>query len=175
MQKPISKRLKIFTAVLLVAVAVFAVLAAAIRKEPAATPIVCPFTELGWNTTEQELFAAEGDYTSSYDSTYGGLTYTYNKSYLGRDGVVKYMFDEAGVLMSIAWTCSPADTEELSDLYQEISAGVQELYGESEYRTENPTNYGDVWRSEEGNVILSAMTLESNTVLQVAYVNPAEE
>lgn len=172
MQKPLSARQKRLFGVLLLAVitlGAYFVIKNGSQKEP----IDCPLTDLGWHTTEQELFDAEGDFTSSYDSTYGGLTYTYDKAYLGRDGIIKYMFDGEGVLMSIAWTYSSPDAEELSAVYQEIKNGVQTLYGESEYHTANQTNYGDVWKKDEGHIILSAMTLDSNTALQIAYVNPA--
>lgn len=142
-------------------------------KKPA--PIECPLSSLPWDSTEQDLFAAEGSYTSSYASTYGGLTYTYDKSYLNREGVIKYMFDEEGMLASIAWAYTASDAEELDALYQEIRNGVQELYGESEYHTANITNYGDVWKRKEGQIILSAMSVGDNIALQIAYESPIGE
>ena len=53
----------------------------------------CPFTELTWNSTIDDMTAAEGENYSTYDSLYGGLCYTYPKEYEGCSGTVKYMFD----------------------------------------------------------------------------------
>lgn len=139
-------------------------------------PIDCPYSDLGWETTEDELFAAEGDYVSSYDSTYGGLTYTYEGSYKDRDGVLKYMYDEEGVLMSIAFTYSSTSDEDLQEFYDELHSELVDTYGESGNKdTSNSTNYGDVWRMDEGHIILSVMITDSNKALQIAYVNPANQ
>lgn len=138
----------------------------------AAKPIDCPFTDLGWETTEEELFKAEGEYDESYDSTYGGKTYTYDGSYMGRDGVLKYMYDEDGVLMSVAWAYSSGDADELKKLYDEIVSETEGKYGESEYTTNKATNYGNVWKLKEGHIIVSVMMTDSNKALQIAYVNP---
>ena len=137
--------------------------------------IECPFSNLSWDATEQDVFDTEGSYLSSYASTYGGLTYTYPKDYLGYSGTIKYMFDEEGTLAGVAWAYESDHAEELSSLYKEICNGIQELYGESDYHTENMTNYGDVWKKKEGHIILSALTLGDNTALQVAYVYPTDQ
>lgn len=138
-------------------------------------PLECPFSGLPWNSTEQELFDAEGDFTSSYASTYGGLTYTYERRYLNREGVIKYMFDDGGSLASVAWAYTASDADDLDVVYQEIQSKVQELYGESEYHTANITNYGDVWKMKEGQIILSAMNVGDNIALQIAYERPDGE
>ncbi len=135
-------------------------------------PIDCPFTELGWDTTEEELFAAEGDYISSYDSTYGGTTYTYERSYMNKEGTVKYMYDENGVLMNVAWAYGSTNSDELKELYDDIHAGIEEEYGESGYQASGIANYGDTWEMKEGNILLSVMDTDTNKALQVAYVNP---
>lgn len=138
-------------------------------------PIDCPFTDIGWETTEDELISAEGEYLSTYDSTYGGLTYTYEGSYMERTGTIKYMYDEKGVLMSVAWAYSATDDATLLELYNEIHGILEDEYGKSEYNTTEDTNYGDVWKMKEGHIILSVMNTDSNKALQIAYVNPLNE
>ncbi len=134
--------------------------------------IDCPYTDLDWEATEEQLFETEGEAFSSYASTYGGLTYTYPKTYMEREGTIKYMFDENGVLMSVAWAYGAQDETTLLTLYEEIYNGIKETYGDSEYNPSNQTNYGGVWRLQEGHIILSVMITSDNKALQVAYVNP---
>lgn len=136
------------------------------------TPIDCPFTDLGWETTEEELFAAQGESASSYASTYGGTTYTYQGSYYSKEGTLKYMYDDKGTLMSVAWAYSAPDEASLLALYNEIHSDLEKTHGKSGYNTENATNYGDVWKLKEGHIILSVMLTNTNKALQIAYVNP---
>ena len=136
------------------------------------TPIDCPFTDLGWETTESELFDSLGEYTSSYASTYGGTTYTYNGTYYNKEGTLKYMYDDKGILMSVAWAYSAPDEASLLTLYNEIHSDLEATHGKSGYNTENATNYGDVWKLKEGHIILSVMLTNTNKALQIAYVNP---
>jgi len=138
-------------------------------------PIDCPFTDLGWETTEEELFEAKGDYLTSYKSTYGGTTYTYEGSYMDKKGTIKYMYDEDGILMNVAWAYGSTQEEELKELYDEIHSGIEEEYGESDYSPASSTNYGATWDLKEGNILLSVMITESNKALQIAYVNPLNE
>lgn len=138
-------------------------------------PIDCPFTEHDWEITSEELIEAEGEYLTSYDSTYGGTTYTYDCSYLDKDGTIKYMFDEDGILMNVAWAYGSTDADELLELYEKIHDDIVENYGKSGYHTESSTNYGDTWEMKEGNILLSVMNTDSNKALQIAYVNPAHE
>ena len=164
----ILKWLAVSLPIIIIMIAAFLLL-----KKPA--PLECPFSDLPWNATEQDLFDAEGDFTSSYASTYGGLTYTYEKRYLNREGIIKYMFDEEGSLASVAWAYTASDADDLDILYREIQSGIQELYGESEYHTANITNYGDVWKMKKGQIILSAMNVGDNIALQIAYERPDGE
>lgn len=137
--------------------------------------IDCPFTELGWDTTQEELFEAEGDYLSSYDSTYGGTTYTYSCTYLDKEGTIKYMYDEEGTLMNVAWAYGSTDSDELKELYDTLHDDIEDEYGESEYQASGVANYGDTWEMKEGNILLSVMDTDTNKALQIAYVNPAHE
>ena len=139
--------------------------------------IDCPFSDLSWETTTDELFKAEGECEEPYASTYGGLVYTYPASYMGYDGIIKYMYDENDVLMSIAFAYgSDQDAEleagELKEFYDKLVSDIEKDHGKSDYDTDKPTNYGKVWELKEGHIILSVMLTDSNKALQIAYVNP---
>lgn len=138
-------------------------------------PIDCPLTDLGWEITSKELIASEGEALSTYDSIYGGLTYTYESSYMDRTGTIKYMYDSEDVLMSVGWAYSSDDEEELKALYDEIHEQLVAEHGESGYTTTEETNYGDVWKLEEGHIIISVVLTESNKALQISYVSPLNE
>lgn len=140
-----------------------------------AEPLDCPYTDLDWDTTEKELFEAKGDYLSSYNSTYGGTTYTYEGSYMDKNGTIKYMYDEDGVLMNVAWAYGSTDEDELLELYNKLYDNLEESYGESGYHTSEENNYGDTWEMKEGNILLSVMNTPNNKALQIAYVNPLNE
>ncbi len=132
----------------------------------------CPFTELTWNSTIDDMTAAEGENYSTYDSLYGGLCYTYPKEYEGCSGTVKYMFDAEDRLMSVAWAYSAETAEELETLYNSISASTVEKYGESGYDANGVGNYGGVWYRENGDIILTTMVTTENKALQYAYLHP---
>ena len=139
--------------------------------------IDCPFTDLGWETTIDELLDAEGECAEPYASTYGGLVYTYPVSYMGYNGTIKYMYDENDVLMSVAFAYGSEQdaeikAEELKDFYNKLVENIEKDYGKSDYDTDKPTNYGKVWELEEGHIIISVMLTDSNKALQIAYVNP---
>lgn len=144
-----------------------------------AQAVDCPFTDLTWEATPDDLFAAEGTEKESYASTYGGTTYTYDGSYMEKDGTLKYMYDENDTLMSVAFAYGSDDEDELHKLYNEIKEETVEKYGESDSQTDGEktlgTNYGDVWELKEGHIILSLMLTDQVKALQIAYVNPEDE
>ena len=49
---------------------------------------------------------------------------------------------------------------------------MEDTYGESGYDSENPTNYGDVWYLENGNILLMVVTTDTQQALQYSYLNP---
>ena len=63
----------------------------------------CPFTEITWENTLDEVLALEGEPLDSYPSTYSGTTYTFSKDFHDMSGTIKYMFDDNDRLMSMAW------------------------------------------------------------------------
>lgn len=137
--------------------------------------IQCPFTDLGWDATTEELFEKEGPCEEPYNSTYGGLVYTYPSSYMGYDGTIKYMFDENNILMNVAFAYSSEEPGNIKEFYDRLSSGIEEEYGKSSYDTDTPTNYGKVWELNEGHIILSVLLTDSNKALQIAYVNPLDQ
>lgn len=134
----------------------------------------CPFSDLKWSSSVKDMEKAEGTGHETYDSVYGGTTYTYGKEYQGVSGTVKYMFDEDEKLASIAWAYGSDDADELYQLYETIHADVVAAYGESGYNTQKETNYGDVWYLKDGNIILSTMVTNSQKALQFAYLSPEQ-
>ncbi len=134
----------------------------------------CPFSELKWSSSIKDMKSAEGTDYETYDSVYGGTTYTYDKEYLGASGTVKYMFDEDDKLASIAWAYGSEDADELYALYDTIHTDLIGTYGDSGYNTSKETNYGDVWYRDEGNIIISTMVTDSQKALQYAYLSPEQ-
>lgn len=135
-----------------------------------------PFTELTWEATAQDMIAVEGENYETYPSVYNGTTYTYPKQYLGKDGTIKYMFDQDGALMSAAWAFSSENVGVLQDLYDEIEASVNASFGESGYsadETNSVGNYGNVWYLEQGDIILNTMITSEAKALQYAYLHPS--
>lgn len=133
----------------------------------------CPFTDMKWSSTADDVLSAEGDDYSTYDSLYGGLCYTYPKEYEGYAGTVKYMFNENDELMSVAWAYSADDASEIETLYETISASIVTEYGESGYDAGGVGNYGGVWYLESGDIILTTMITSENKALQYAYLHPS--
>lgn len=137
------------------------------------TAAVAPFSDASWESTAEDILALEGESTDTYDSLYGGICYTYAKSYDGYDGTVKYMMDEQDRLMCVAWAYSSDSEEELSSLYKKIQDPLTSQYGDTSYDTNKATNYGNVWYREEGNIIVSTMITSELKSLQYAYLHPS--
>ena len=139
------------------------------ETEPA---LDCPFTDLEWSSTVDDMLSAEGSGYSTYDSLYGGLCYTYPKDYEGLAGTVKYMFNEENKLMSVAWTYSAENADEIASLYETVSASITAENGESGYDAGGIGNYGGVWYRENGDIIITTMITSENKALQYAYLHP---
>ena len=143
-------------------------------KNIASGRAVAPFADVSWSSSVSDVIRTEGESTNTYDSVYGGTTYSYPKEFDDKKGTVKYMFDDKDALMCIAWAYGSDDEDELYELYNTINQSVNDVYGESNYSADtNATNYGNVWRLESGNIILSTMITSETKALQYAYLNPA--
>ena len=134
----------------------------------------CPFSDLTWSSSVEDMEKTEGTDHETYDSVYGGTTYTYAKEYKNVSGTVKYMFNGDGKLASIAWAYGSDSADELRQLYTSIHADVVASHGESGYNTDKETNYGDVWYLDGGNIVLSTMLTDSQKALQFAYLSPEQ-
>ncbi len=166
-------RLKYFSFIPLCLFFMFGIFACKNISPTDAVPLDCPFTEMSWSSTPEDVFEAEGECDSSYDSVYDGTCYTYPGEYNGLGGTIKYMFDDQERLMCVAWTYSCEDTDELKSLYDTISASVNERFGESSYNANNPGNSGNVWYLESGDIVLSTMITSDSKALQYAYLHPS--
>lgn len=133
---------------------------------------VCPFSDLTWEASPEDVIETEGDDYQTYDSIYNGSTYTFSKQYLEQNGTIKYMFDDKDALMCFAWTVQSDDEASLQALYDEIHEQLVKTYGESGYNTNKSTNYGDVWHLEQGDIVLSVMNTASQKALQYSYMHP---
>lgn len=131
-----------------------------------------PFTDVTWKVGTEEMTASMGEALKTYDSIYGGTTYVYNTSYEGRDGVIKYMYDDKDALMCVAFTYVPETADEVLSLYEEIHSSLEKELGESGYKADHDTNYGDVWYRDEGDIIISCMITSEQNSLQYSYLNP---
>lgn len=131
-----------------------------------------PFTTCTWATTVEHLKENEGEPASTYKSVYGGTTYVYRTSYEGRDGSVKYMFDDKDALMCVAFTYVPESADEVMGFYTAVHDNLVKELGASEYQADHDTNYGDVWYREEGDIVVSCMVTSEQNSLQYSYLNP---
>ena len=146
----------------------FALVLCACRKEESPAAPVSPFSDSTWEYTVEDILAYEGSSPETYDSVYGGICYTYPKTYQEHQGTIKYMFDDKERLMCIAWACSADEAQELYDFYDLIEKDVNSQTGE----TGSSSNTGCVWYRENGNIILSLMITSDLKAMQYAYLHP---
>lgn len=137
------------------------------KQETPAVP-VSPFSDSTWEYTVEDVLAYEGSNYTTYDSVYGGICYTYPKTYQNRPGTIKYMFDGEERLVCIAWTCAADEEQELYSFYDLIEESVNSLTGE----TGSSSNAGRVWYRDNGNIVLSLMITSDLKALQYAYLHP---
>lgn len=131
-----------------------------------------PFTKVVWGASPDDVASSYGEALETYDSVYSGTTYTYNGTYQGESGTLKFMFDDKDALKSVAWmqTCSSAD--ELDELYNSIKNEIEEDYGAPESVSGSGT-YGDVWYPDDGDIVLSAWSTDELRAVQYAHLHPS--
>lgn len=133
---------------------------------------IAPFSEATWETTESDLATLEtGEEGESYPSMYYGQTHTYAKNYLDHDGIVKYMFDDKGALMGLAWTAVAESEEQYQNIYNKLKDSLKKKYGDSTDRS-GTSNAGDAWYTDEGDIILIGSSTDTLKVVQCGYLNP---
>lgn len=133
----------------------------------------CPFTTATWDYSVEQVEELEGESIETYASIYGGDTYTFSKEYLGKDGVIKYMFNEDNELACIAWTYTSDSMSELDEVYGTIISDLEDTYGDPEYDDSQVGSAGDVWRLKDGSIITSYMATADLSAVQVGYINKA--
>lgn len=134
--------------------------------------VVCPFTEITWESSFADVEALEGELQDSYYSTYKGTTYLYEKEYLGLSGTIKYMFDDEENLKSMAWMYLPESKEDLESVYTELVKQTTKLYGESGFDSDMETAKTQVWYLEGGNILIGVMSTGVNEAIQYQYFHP---
>ena len=138
----------------------------------AAKEVICPFTEITWENTLEDVQAMEGELQDSYYSSYKGTTYVYEKEYLGLSGTIKYMFDDEENLRSMAWLYLPESDEELEDVYADLVKQTNKLYGKSGFDSDMTTAKGEVWYLEGGNILIGVMSTGVNEAIQYQFFHP---
>ena len=134
--------------------------------------VICPFTEITWESSLADVQAMEGELLDSYYSTYKGTTYLYEKEYLGLSGTIKYMFDAEENLKSMAWMYLPESKEDLENVYVELVNQTNNLYGESGFNSDMATAKTVVWYLEGGNILIGVMSTGVNEAIQYQYFHP---
>lgn len=147
---------------------VFVLISGSCRKNDVNLPI-SPFSDTTWNNTVEDILTYEGDDYTTYNSVYGGLCYTYPKSYENRQGTIKYMLDEEEHLKCIAFTFSAEDEQELFRFYESLEESIN---AKINFETDKTTNSGHIWYRKEGNVVLSLMITSDLKALQYSYLHP---
>lgn len=137
-----------------------------------AKEVTCPFTEITWESTLEDIQALEGELLDSYYSSYKGTTYVYEKEYLGLSGSIKYMFDDEENLMSMAWLFLPESDEELEEVYADLVKQTSKLYGKSGFDSDMTTAKGEVWYLEDGNILIGVMSTGINEAIQYQFFHP---
>lgn len=152
----------------------------------------CPFTTIKWDATPEDIAELEGDYLETYDSSYKGTTYTYNKKFNNLDGIIKYMFDDKDKLVGMAWTYVSNDADDVKSVYEELHTDAEEMLGESGYdfgekeelnkklqdnqeelnATGMNSTLTDVWYREVGNVTMNAIITDEVKAVQYTFLHP---
>ena len=134
--------------------------------------VICPFTEITWESTLADVQALEGELQDSYYSSYKGTTYVYEKEYLGLPGIIKYMFDAEENLKSMAWMYLPESNEDLEKVYADLVKQTNKLYGKSGFDSDMSSAKGEVWYLEGGNILIGVMSTGVNEAIQYQYFHP---
>lgn len=139
--------------------------------------VQCPFTSITWEDTWEDITALEGEPDETYDSVYGGTTYTFPKEYHGLKGTIKYMFDDQEKLVCLSWLHEADNSNDLAEVYSQLHDEADEMLGESGFQFNSEqfadlTSPGDVWYLDSGNVILSTVDTSELKVVQYTFKHP---
>ncbi len=135
-------------------------------------PVTCPFTEITWENTLDDIKALDSELNTTVDSAYEGETYDVATTYNEKDGIVQYMFDANDKLVCMAWNYTADTGEDLQAVYKELLSQTKEEYGECGYHYEMATSGGHVWYSDNGNIILFYIATDEVKTIQYSYKHP---
>ena len=134
--------------------------------------VTCPFTDITWESSLEDVQASEGELQDSYYSSYNGTTYVYEKEYLGLSGNIKYMFDAEGKLKSMAWMYLPESKEDMEKVYADLIDQTTKQYGKSGFSSDMATAKGEVWYLDGGNITIGIMSTGVNEAIQYQFFHP---
>ena len=132
----------------------------------------CPFTELNWNASVDDIVNYEKTEYECYDSMYQGTTYIFPKDYSDKEGSIKYMTDDKGALKNVAWLYVGNDKEDVMSVYNSLIKELTDKYGKPTDNTDNVNNYGEVWKLDSGNIVITAVITTEAKMVQVGYMHP---
>lgn len=166
------KRTQRMISVLMI-LALFASMASGCQRKE----VTCPFTTITWNDTLDEIRELEGEPAESYDSVYGGTTYTFGKEYDGLKGTIKYMFNDEEKLVCLSWMYETDDSGDLKDVYDKLHSKAEDMLGKSGYKFKSDkfadmSTPGDVWYLDTGNVSLAAVDTSEVKAVQYTFLHP---
>ena len=129
----------------------------------------CSFSELGWDSTTEEMIAVEGDKYDTYDSIYKGITYTYPKVYLDTPGMIKYMYDDSDRLCNISWSYTGESAEDVGRAYDGVCADIEKTFGKGN-DDDGVGNRSRIWVTDSGTIMVSSVTTSDTNVMQIAFM-----
>lgn len=130
----------------------------------------CPYSELNWASNVDDMIALEGDKYETYDSIYKGMTYTYPKAYLEKEGIIKYMYDGDGKLCNISWSYAGDTADDVLKVYRAVCDDTEKLHGGGS-DDNGVGNYCMMWKRDEGTIMVNAVITNDTTVMQIAYMS----
>ena len=130
-----------------------------------------PFSDFGWDVTQDEIEKTNGAYDEIYDGIYGGKALVYSKQYIGLPGQVVYMFNTDGKLADIAWRTTNESDEVATNALNQISKELTEKYGEKVFDNTADTAVGGKWEYDNIHVLVNKVNIGDAFILQIAYLN----
>lgn len=129
----------------------------------------CPFSELGWDSTTEDMISLEGEGYDTYDSIYKGITYTYPRNYLDFPGMVKYMYDDNEILCNISWSYTGGSAEDISKTYDAVCSDMEKSFGKGN-DDDGVGNRSRIWVTDSGTIMVSSVTTNDTNVMQIAFM-----
>jgi len=129
------------------------------------------FTDITFDTSEEEMLKKEGEPSESYPSLYGGTVYVFSDhEFNGVNGSVKYMTDESGNIACISWFYENDDTMDVQARFENIHRGLENKHGESGNKAEAQGNFGDAWNFDDVHIMLDAVITSDYKGMQLSYL-----